>query len=91
MQAVELVLERGENEVFVGGGAVSRKLSRNDARQLLAEGFDPSLVKRACEICVIESGEIVVTVLRDNGLAGRRYRRQLPTLKVPRHQVRAAA
>lgn len=70
---------------------MSRKLSRTDARVLLAEGFDPSLVKCACEICVIESGEVVVTVLRDSGLAGRRYRRQLSTLKVPRHLVRAAA
>ncbi len=75
MTDLNLVLAKGDQETPVGSNCVSCAISRARQRELLAEGYPPSVVDRAAKLAVVESADgVIVTVLRPNGHRGKRYR-----------------
>jgi hypothetical protein len=77
-----LLLFGADREAPVGKGCIALSISRNCRRELLAEGYAPSIVDRAARITAVEcSGGEIVTVLRLRGHRGKRYRKAFHTHK----------
>ena len=77
MEELSLVLSERDLEVPVGSGCTALTISRGRRRELISEGYPPSVVDRTVGLIVVESAEgEIVTVLRSFGQRGRRYRAQ---------------
>lgn len=74
-----LLLRHGDVSLHAGDGCETLCLSRHAASMLLAEGMAPDIVARARRVAAVLGKKGVVTLLRPQGRAGRRYRRQYPT------------
>jgi hypothetical protein len=77
-----LLLLEADRETPVGEGCIALTISNARGGELLAEGYQQSVVERARKIAVVASatGE-VMTILRPQGHRGRRYRRSFHTYR----------
>lgn len=73
---MSLLIEHADLALYAGAGCVSVRLGRDAAAGLVAEGARPEAVSRARRLVAVMGDWGVVTVLRPEGEAGRRYRRQ---------------
>jgi hypothetical protein len=77
MRIVSLIFDRADEHIPVGAGIHAERVSRKTAHALVAEGFSPDDVARACRLAVLVSAdERIVSVLHPfKGFRGRHYRR----------------
>jgi len=82
MTELYLVIAEGDRVTPVGSNCVALAISRERRKELVAEGYPPSVVDRAARLALVESpdGEII-TVLHPNGHRGRRYRTPFGTCR----------
>ncbi len=76
-QVIALVLTHADRETPVGGRCIAITLSRKMAQRLIGQGTEPELAERGTRLAlVVGSSGRIVTVLRQLGSQGRRYRRR---------------
>lgn len=75
VRVVQTLLDKADRVVPVGSGAYSRFVSKRRRRNLTAYGVPAWVVDRLESVCVVTSGETVLTVFHRYGGKARRYRR----------------